>query len=109
MWIKTIAAAAVAGPIALAAGAAMAETVEQTICVPPSSGPAGSRVIEITYLGDGPVPCRVHYTKNGTRAEIGHANNQTGFCERIANNVIGNLEAAAYSCRPDVGREDSSN
>lgn len=54
------------------------------------------RSIEIVE-GENP-KCEVFYTKNGERLSIAKANWDASYCDKVANQVKGNLENAGFSC-----------
>lgn len=55
-----------------------------------------TRTIEIVPDGKG---CKTIYTKSGTPNTVGTGRNGTISCEKIAEKVKGNLEAAGYKCK----------
>lgn len=60
------------------------------------------RRIEIVYSGDAAVPCEVQYVKEteapGTRETLWDAQNESGFCEARAQELVTRLQSLGWSC-----------
>ena len=60
------------------------------------------RRVEIVYAGDGAVPCEVQYVKEteapGQRETLWDAQNESGYCEARAAELVESLQALGWSC-----------
>ena len=56
------------------------------------------RVIEIVYMGDGPVPCEVRYDKGDGAQVLWSAQNSEGYCESHAKAFVEKQEGWGWSC-----------
>lgn len=58
------------------------------------------RLIQIVYLvPEQKVPCEVHYHKDGEQKLLWRAVNQTGFCERKADDFADQQQEWGFSCK----------
>ena len=56
------------------------------------------RVIEVVYMGEGPVPCEVRYDKGEGVEVLWSAENTEGFCESNAKSFVEQQEGWGWSC-----------
>ena len=56
------------------------------------------RVIEIVYMGDGPVPCEVRYDKGDGSQVLWSAQNTEGYCESHAKAFVEKQEGWGWNC-----------
>jgi hypothetical protein len=83
-------------PLCLACGAQAHVGQEPVTCTSPDG--QEQRVIFVDYTNGSPLPCRTYYTKWGKESRVASADNTPGVCERVAQQVIGNLTRAGYQC-----------
>lgn len=70
-----------------------------------------SRVIEVVYSSDGPLPCEVHYTKAEGTQVLWSAQNAMGYCEQKAEEFTEKQRAWGWECettRDAVATEQSA-
>lgn len=63
-----------------------------------------SRSVEVVYSTPGQsVPCEVLYSKpaDGTVESMWRANNEAGYCENKAKQLVNNLAAMGWQCEED--------
>jgi hypothetical protein len=60
------------------------------------------RRVEIVYVGDSAVPCEVQYVKQteapGSRETLWNAENESGYCEARAQELVNSLQSLGWSC-----------
>lgn len=70
-----------------------------------------SRVIEVVYSSDGPLPCEVHYTKAEGTQVLWSAQNAMGYCEQKAEEFTEKQRNWGWECettRDAVATEQSA-
>jgi TRAP transporter TAXI family solute receptor len=76
---------------------ASAQTIDQHVCTKPNTDER--RVLEVHYLSDREVPCRVFYVIGDSNRQIYRAEHEPGVCEDNAQKVIARLEANGWNCQ----------
>jgi len=75
-------------PIAMS-GLVHASIVTRSVTAFESAGLTQPRIVEVVYFRpDVGFPCRVYYTKDGIREEVGAWNNNAGGCENVERKMI---------------------
>lgn len=56
-----------------------------------------SRTIDVVSTGE--TSCEVNYSKFGNTEKVAWAENDSGWCPKIQDNIRGNLEGAGFTCQ----------
>jgi hypothetical protein len=54
------------------------------------------RLVSVIDTREG--PCGVVYTKNGTKRTVAYAKYDMSYCDKVFDNIVGNLTAGGYDC-----------
>ena len=54
------------------------------------------RLISVIDTREG--PCGVVYTKGGNKKTVAYAKNDMGFCDKVYDNILGNLTGGGFDC-----------
>lgn len=65
------------------------------------------RAIEIFYLTQERVPCKVNYTRNSNNKILWQAQFNEGFCEAKAADFVNKLKQSGWNCRSILGERDN--
>ena len=76
------------------ASSAMAMENRKTMCTYAKD----TRIIEVVYKTDKPVPCEVQYTKSSGTKTLWRANNKAGYCENKAAEFVEKQRGWGWSC-----------
>ncbi len=54
------------------------------------------RLVSVIDTREG--PCGVVYTKNSNKKTVAYAKNDMSYCDKVFDNIVGNLTAGGYDC-----------
>ncbi len=54
------------------------------------------RLVSVIDTREG--PCGVVYTKGGNKATVAYAKHDMGFCDKVFDNIVGNLSGGGFDC-----------
>lgn len=57
---------------------------------------AQERMVSVIDTREG--PCGVVYTKGGNKNTVAYAKNDMGFCDKVFDNIVGNLTGGGFDC-----------